>query len=75
MVYMHRCIKEWKLAVQLSREKVTVVVALASRCSRPDPLKKFLYLDLVGEDKASRRNAWDKLHSTLSKSVHSVEKG
>ena len=51
--------------MRLSHEKIVVVVASVSPCSRPDPLKVFLYLDFF--DKERRKPAWDMLIKTMSK--------
>lgn len=45
--------------------KVTVVVAAVGTCSRPGPLRRFLYLDFI--DKEKRRTVWDKLNGSIGK--------
>ena len=56
------------MAVHLHRkspDKYSIIVALVSGpCSRPMPLKKFLYLDFF--DKEKRKGAWDMFTRTLS---------
>ena len=61
-----RCKKEWQLARSLS-QKVKVVVAAVTSCSRPEPLKCFLYLDFI--DKEKRKTVWDMLISTVGESI------
>lgn len=53
------------MAVRLSHEKIVVVVASVSPCSRPDPLRKFLYLDFFHKER--KKPAWDMLFKTISK--------
>ena len=60
----HRCSKEWRLAVTLS-SSCTVVVAAIGQCSRPVPLKCFLYLDFI--DKHKRQIVWNKLGEVIGK--------
>ena len=62
-----RCAKEWQLAVQLYQEsrECQLVVAAVGVCSRPEPLKSFLYLDFMDPSKHS--NVWGKLLETIGK--------
>ena len=63
---MCRCQKEWKRACDLAAEGGgrTVVVAALGRCSRPDELKQFLYLDFIDRDKGD--HVLQKLTETIS---------
>ena len=65
-----RCTKEWKLAVQLSRHKIYIAVAVVMMCSRPAPLRPFLYLDFV--DRERKKKAWEILVHHISKHVCNV---
>ena len=68
----HRCEQEWQLALQLSQEKrCQVVVAAFAACSRPDPLRRFLYLDFI--ERSKLRNVWEVLLKTISKLCMSRE--
>ena len=66
-VCFYRCKKEWELAVQLHREgrQCEVVVAAVEVCSRPPPLKPFLYLDFI--DRSKFDTVWEMLLRTLRK--------
>ena len=44
-------------------ETHTIVVIAVSVCSRPDILKKFLYLDFI--DRTKREVVWNKLIQTI----------
>ena len=54
------------MAVQLHHEghPCELVVAAVERCSRPDQLRPFLYLDFI--DRNKYENVWDKLLQTIS---------
>ena len=54
--YTDRCKKEWKLAVKLHRDgkQCDVIVAALEPCSRPDPLRPFLYLDFIDGSKLGK---------------------
>ena len=62
--FLGRCEKEWKHAVDLAeRHGVILVVALVIQCSRPLPLKKFLYLDFVSKSKIAK--VWEVLQDRI----------
>ena len=60
-----RCQKEWQHAVKLLGEegRCQVVVAAVGKCSRPEPLKSFLYLDFI--DKSKQQAVVEKLVQTI----------
>ncbi len=73
ILYLHRCVKEWRLALHLSQDphKYTIVVAAAISCSRPLPLKErdFLYLDFIehrNQTREKKEYIWNKLIETIS---------
>ena len=68
--YDCRCAKEWQLALQLYQEshECQLVVAAVGVCSRPEPLKSFLYLDFMESSKYSI--VWGMLLETIGKHFH-----
>ena len=65
--YFSRCRKEWELAVRLYHEgrQCEVIVAALEVCSRPPPLKQFLYLDFMDGTKFD--TVWEKLVQKIRK--------
>ena len=62
---MSRCLKEYKQAVNIEKERrCYVIVALITECSRPADLKPYLYLDFI--DQAKRGAVWTKLLEAIS---------
>ena len=64
-LFLCRCAKEWKLAVHMTKDcrQCQLVVAAAARCSRPEVLKPFLYLDFM--DQRKHHTVWDILMQTV----------
>lgn len=69
-----RCQREWRYGCELASrsgkggrggESYQVVVAAVGKCSRPEQLKNFLYLDFINRDK--RDYVLKKLVDTISK--------
>ena len=56
------------MAAQLSRCRITVIVAAVSMCSRPEPLKPFLYLDFMNREK--KKAVWDMLLQNISRQMN-----
>jgi len=65
---LFRCVKEWKSAVQLHLQSgCGVVVGAFGSVSRPEPLKRFTYLDFM--DKTKRGPAIIKLSEEIGTCV------
>ena len=67
ILYFFRCRKEWELAVRLYHEgrQCEVIVAALEVCSRPPPLKQFLYLDFM--DRSKFDTVWEMLTQKIRK--------
>lgn len=71
-ILLCRCQREWRRAFELAssgsvgdeRGACQVVVAAVGKCSRPEKLKNFLYLDFIDRDK--RDYVLKKLVDTIS---------
>ena len=61
-----RCQREWRYACELaaSERGCQVIVAALGKCSRPENLKSFLYLDFIDKDK--RDAVLNKMVGTIS---------
>ena len=73
MSFGGRCQREWRHGCELASrggkggrgESCQVVVAAVGKCSRPEQLKNFLYLDFINRDKSDY--VLKKLVDTISK--------
>ena len=52
-------------ALSLHSDTKSIIVIALSMCSRPQPIKQFLYLDFI--DQSKQANVWKKLQEQIGK--------